>query len=46
MLSYYWNVERPAYITQVEGDQLNAWEVLWQRLGDLIEHEHAVTSHR
>jgi hypothetical protein len=44
-LHYYWNVERPEYIRQMEVNPQDGWEQLWQRLADRMNQEHALASH-
>jgi len=32
LLDYYWNVERPAFLAQVEGTETEVFEPMWLRL--------------
>ena len=31
-LQYYWDAERPAFMSQLSSEELPSWEPLWQRL--------------
>jgi hypothetical protein len=35
-LAYYWDVERPSYISQTSAPDLTVWEPLWQQLNEHI----------
>lgn len=37
LLLYYWDVERPSYMSQVPPTRLAVWEPLWQRLKEHVE---------
>ena len=37
LLSFYWNVERPSYISQVPEAELGGWKVHWQELQPFAE---------
>jgi len=36
-LVYYWNVERPSYISQTPASELADWEPLWRQLNAHVE---------
>ncbi len=38
-LSYYWNVERPAYIQQLDAPRIEPWLPLWDRLRTHVASE-------
>jgi hypothetical protein len=36
LLRFYWEVERPAFISQSEGIDLRSFELLWKELGRYV----------
>ena len=36
-LTYYWEIERPAYINQTPHDELVVWEPLWRQLSGHVK---------
>ena len=36
LLEYYWNVERPAYIDQSSGENIDDFKRIWKRLADFV----------
>lgn len=35
-LKYYWEAERPAFMSQISAEELKFWEPWWQRLSEHV----------